>query len=227
MLVAPSEIVLRIALALVAGAIIGIEREWRHKAAGIKTTTLVALGSAAFALMSDTFGPNNHSPAQLAAAVISGIGFIGAGVIIHRGASVQGVTTAATLWAAAALGVAVGLGYFVVGAAVFIGVLIVQFGMRRAVSAVEARRGPGMQQVELRIDCDDASLPAVNAAWVEFAHGKELTPLRHSTTRNGEVLIWSALFSARGIDFRELEERLLHTTGVTKFEARRTKQSED
>ena len=227
MTLAPSEIILRIALALVAGAIIGVEREWRHKAAGIKTTTLVALGSAAFALMSDTFGPNNHSPAQLAAAVISGIGFIGAGVIIHRGASVQGVTTAATLWAAASLGVAIGLGYFVVGAAVFVAVLVVQFGMRRAVSAVEARRGPALQQVEVRIECDEASLPEVNAAWSQFAHGKDIATLRHATSRAASGLTWTALFIARGIDLAALEDRLMHAAGVTRVEARRTTQSED
>src|ERR1051326_6244653 len=152
MTLAPCEIILRSALALVAGAIIGVEREWRHKAAGIKTTTLVALGSAAFALMSDTFGPNNHSPAQLAAAVISGIGFIGAGLIIHRGASVQGVTTAATLWAGAAMGVALGLGFYLVASLTFIGIIIVQFGMREAVGAVEARRGPQQRTIEVHID---------------------------------------------------------------------------
>ena len=66
MLINPQIAILRIALALVFGAIIGVEREWRHKNAGIKTNTLVALGSAAFAMMSDTFGPNNHNPALLA-----------------------------------------------------------------------------------------------------------------------------------------------------------------
>src|SRR5712691_3504331 len=111
----------RLTIALLFGAIIGIEREWRHKNAGIKTNTLVAIGAAAFAMMSNTFGPNNHNPAQLAAAVVSGIGFIGAGVIIHRGANVQGVTTAATLWASASMGVAAGLGYYVVAALTFAG----------------------------------------------------------------------------------------------------------
>src|SRR5438270_9112624 len=144
----PQIVILRIALALVFGAIIGVEREWRHKAAGIKTNTLVALGSAAFSIMSNTFGPNNHNPAQLAAAVISGIGFIGAGVIIHRGPNVQGVTTAATLWAGASMGVAFGLGYLVVGATIFAGVIIVQFGLPRVVTAVAAQ-GPQMREIEV------------------------------------------------------------------------------
>lgn len=137
----PYTVVLRIALAFVLGAVAGIEREWRHKVAGIKTNALVAIGAAAFALMSDTFGPNNHNPAQLAAAVVTGIGFIGAGVIIHRGATVQGVTTAATLWANAAMGVAIGLGYFAVGITVFAGVILVEFVLPSIVAFVTAH-GP-------------------------------------------------------------------------------------
>src|SRR5207237_8428935 len=82
-------------------------------------------------MMTNTFGPGNHNPAQLAAAVVTGIGFIGAGVIIHRGATVQGVTTAATLWVNAALGLAIGLGQLFVAGAVFAGIVIVQFTMRR------------------------------------------------------------------------------------------------
>ena len=141
----PQIVLLRIALAFVLGALAGIEREWRHKVAGIKTNALVALGAAAFALMSDTFGPGNHNPAQLAAAVVTGIGFIGAGVIIHRGATVQGVTTAATLWANASMGVAFGLGYFAVGFAVFGGVIIVEFLLPTIVDFVTAH-GPRDRQ---------------------------------------------------------------------------------
>lgn len=137
----PYTVVLRIALAFALGAIAGIEREWRHKVAGIKTNALVAMGAATFALMSDTFGPNNHNPAQLAAAVVTGIGFIGAGVIIHRGATVQGVTTAATLWANAAMGVAFGLGYFVAGVTVFVGIIVVEFVLPAIAEFVSAH-GP-------------------------------------------------------------------------------------
>ena len=140
-MLAPQVVLLRLALAFLLGAVAGIEREWRHKVAGIKTNALVAIGAAAFALMSDTFGPGNHNPAQLAAAVVTGIGFIGAGVIIHRGATVQGVTTAATLWANASMGVAFGLGYFVIGFAVVGGVIIVEFVMPAIVAFVTAH-GP-------------------------------------------------------------------------------------
>ena len=121
-----SAIVGGLTVAFVFGAVIGIEREWRQKQAGLKTMTLVSLGAAAFAMMSDTFGPNNHNPGQIAAAVVGGIGFIGAGVIMHRGATVEGVTTAATLWVSAAVGVAAGLGHYVLATALTVAVSIVQ-----------------------------------------------------------------------------------------------------
>jgi uncharacterized membrane protein YhiD involved in acid resistance len=215
-LIDPQIALLRIGLALIFGAIIGIEREWRHKNAGIKTNTLVAIGSAAFALMSNTFGPNNHNPAQLAAAVVSGIGFIGAGVIIHRGASVQGVTTAATLWAGAAMGVALGLGFYLVASLTFIGIIIVQFGMREAVGAVEARRGPQQRTIEVHIDCDPASLAAVNAEFKKFA------PLRQSTSRTDHGIEWRATLNVSALDVAAIEERLLHEPGVKKVETRQT-----
>ncbi len=66
---------LRLSLAALFGALIGVERQWRHKNAGIKTNTLVALGAAGFAIMSNSFGTANHNPGQLAAAVVTGIGF--------------------------------------------------------------------------------------------------------------------------------------------------------
>src|SRR5436305_11398193 len=151
----PNTIVLRIALAFLFGAVAGIEREWRHKVAGIKTNALVAIGSAAFALMSNTFGPNNHNPAQLAAAVVSGIGFVGAGVIIHRGATVQGVTTAATLWANASMGVAIGLGQLPLGFAMCAAILTVQFTMRH-VGMIIARikKEDEASRIELYVECD-------------------------------------------------------------------------
>jgi uncharacterized membrane protein YhiD involved in acid resistance len=220
----PQIVLLRIALAFVFGAVAGVEREWRHKNAGIKTNALVAIGAAAFALMSNTFGATNHNPAQLAAAVVSGIGFIGAGVIIHRGANVQGVTTAATLWANASMGVALGLGYYVVGAVIFTGVVLVQFGLRWAVLMV-ASRGPRMREVEVKIECDEASVEAVNSAWRHFAETRDIFALRHSTTRRAGAVIWRAVFVAvaeRGLDLTTIEEALVSVEGIVNIDARQT-----
>lgn len=105
----------RILYAIVCGGIIGLEREIKHKAAGIKTNMLICLGSALFTSMSvfisnGMFG-HTGDPGRLAAQVVSGIGFLGGGAIIQSRGTIVGMTTAATIWVVAAIGVAIGMGY--------------------------------------------------------------------------------------------------------------------
>src|SRR3982074_221280 len=89
------EAVLQLLMSAVFGTLVGIERQWRHKNAGLKTNALVAIGATAFGLVAlHGFGPGSQ-PTQIAAGVVTGIGFIGAGVVMHRGASVQGINSAA------------------------------------------------------------------------------------------------------------------------------------
>ncbi|NIH95952.1 putative Mg2+ transporter-C (MgtC) family protein [Mycolicibacterium fluoranthenivorans] len=105
------DIALRIAAGAGLGAAIGLERQWRSKMAGLRTNALVSLGSALFVLMGAyAFGAGD--PTRVAAQVASGIGFLGAGVIIKQGASISGLNTAATLWASAAVGTLVGAGMY-------------------------------------------------------------------------------------------------------------------
>jgi len=103
-------IVGRIALAAVLGAVIGVQREYRGNPAGIRTLALVCMGSALFADLSRLYGDQD----RIAAQIVSGVGFLGAGLIFREGYSVKGVTTAATIWATAAVGVAIGIeGYII------------------------------------------------------------------------------------------------------------------
>lgn len=125
-----AELALRFGIALLFGALVGIERRLHHKNAGIQTHALVSIGAAAFGVLSLLgFGPTNN-PMLIAGAVVTGIGFLGAGVIMHRGASVQGINTAATLWATASMGLAAGAGYYALTAVVFTTMLIIQFPLR-------------------------------------------------------------------------------------------------
>jgi putative Mg2+ transporter-C (MgtC) family protein len=112
------EIVGRVLLAGVLGAFIGLERELRGYPAGIRTIALVTLGSCLFTDVSQMMGGDDRVAAQ----IVTGIGFIGAGVIFREGAGIKGITTAATIWAAAAIGMAVGIELYVV--AVFSSVLV-------------------------------------------------------------------------------------------------------
>jgi putative Mg2+ transporter-C (MgtC) family protein len=112
------EMVLRLLLAAALGAAIGYQRERAQKPAGLRTHILIAAGAALFAIVS-TYGFGIEAdPARIAAGVVAGIGFIGAGAIIRReGGIVEGLTTAATIWAVAAIGLAAGIGLYIISAA--------------------------------------------------------------------------------------------------------------
>ena len=117
-----AEIIVRLVLAMLLGGVIGLERELRDRAAGFRTHILVCVGAATFTIASvygldpfvgDAAATNVRlDPGRIAAQVVSGIGFLGAGAIIRHGMSVRGLTTAASLWAVAAVGLATGLGLY-------------------------------------------------------------------------------------------------------------------
>ena len=105
----------RLAVCLVLGAVTGVERELRNKPAGISTHCFVMAGACLFTFASITIDPN--SPARIAAQVVSGVGFLGAGMILKsENNKVKNLTTAAAIWFAAAIGMVVGLGWYLVGA---------------------------------------------------------------------------------------------------------------
>ena len=115
-------LIFRLVVAGLLGGLIGMEREFRAKEAGVRTHFIVALGSALFMIISEfAFEGKQHDAARVAAQVVSGIGFIGAGVIIFQRNAVRGITTAAGLWVAAAIGLACGDGMFsvAIAAAIF------------------------------------------------------------------------------------------------------------
>ena len=111
------ELTVRLVVALLLGAVIGWERELQRMPAGFRTHALVSLGSAIFTVISAyAFTGPASDPTRVAAQIVSGIGFLGGGAILHYGGTVRGLTTAASLWAVAAVGMAAGAGLFVVAA---------------------------------------------------------------------------------------------------------------
>lgn len=125
------EMALRVVLAVVAGGLIGMEREWNNRAAGFRTHILVCVGATMIMLLS-VYGFTDFinepsvrvDPARLAAQVISGIGFLGAGAIMRHGFTISGLTTAASLWVVAAIGLGIGAGFYFVSALTILFVLI-------------------------------------------------------------------------------------------------------
>jgi len=119
------EMVLRLVLATFLGAVIGFQREMSGKEAGLRTNMLICLGSALFTVLS-IYGFLGSDPSRIAAGVATGIGFIGAGVILHRtGGAVVGLTSAATIWAVTGIGMAAGAGMYVISGAATVLALVV------------------------------------------------------------------------------------------------------
>ena len=110
------EMVIRLVIAAFLGAVIGYERARAKKPAGIRTHLMVCMGAALFTVISIWGFAGNADPSRIAAGVVVGVGFLGAGTILRQERGVAGLTTAATIWAVAAVGVAIGTGLYIVGA---------------------------------------------------------------------------------------------------------------
>ncbi|HMF83704.1 MAG TPA: MgtC/SapB family protein [Acidimicrobiia bacterium] len=156
-----SIMVLRVLLAVGLGAALGLEREIDNQPAGFRTHILVCLGAALFGLISiHAFAPfeatRNSTDVQIdvtrvASQVVVGVGFLGGGAILKYGASIRGLTTAASMWVAAAIGLAVGLGYYWAAVAVTIAALVSLTGFRPFRAWVRRRFGRRIETVSFRL----------------------------------------------------------------------------
>ncbi|HYY32052.1 MAG TPA: MgtC/SapB family protein [Gaiellaceae bacterium] len=157
------EVAARLVIAAALTGAVGLEREFRERAAGLRTHIMVGVGSALFTLVS-AYGFNafltsgasvvRADPSRIAAQIVTGIGFLGAGAILRQGLSIRGLTTAAGLWVAAAIGMAVGAGYYS-AALLATGVVLVGLGpLRMAEGWVmeRRRREAGSLEIDLRPD---------------------------------------------------------------------------
>jgi putative Mg2+ transporter-C (MgtC) family protein len=127
----------RLLLSAVLGAALGLEREWRLKSAGLRTNILITLGSALFTMMSYEFAASTPGadPGRVAAQIVTGVGFLGAGAIMRTDSGISGLTTAATVWVNAAIGVAVGAGSYrlaTIATGVTLAVLLLLHPLERA-----------------------------------------------------------------------------------------------
>jgi putative Mg2+ transporter-C (MgtC) family protein len=136
----PHDVPQRLLLAAGLGAAIGFEREYRQKPAGLRTNILIALGSALFTILSLAIGGGGSTPDRIAAQIVTGIGFLGGGAILRSGNTVHGMTTAATIWVNAAIGMAAGAGEFAT-AAVATGLTLVVLAVLPPIEAYFERRG--------------------------------------------------------------------------------------
>ncbi len=134
------EYFIRILLAGICGAVIGLERRKRFKDAGIRTHLILAIGCAMIMIVSKYAFSDilDYDAARIASNVVSGVGFLGAGVIFVKSGSVRGLTTAAGIWTTAAIGMAIGAGFYLLGVCVSILLVLLQFLLYRMVPALES-----------------------------------------------------------------------------------------
>lgn len=191
------ELIARLALAGACGAVVGFEREWRDRTAGFRTHILVCVGSAVFTMVSaygfsswyqdvpTALRPNVMiDPSRVAAQVVSGIGFLGAGAIFQSRGSVKGLTTAASLWAMAAIGMAAGVGSYRIALATTLMLMFVLVGLRQISRNIGSMNRQERAAVEVQLG------KARSVAWVLDAvreFGAEAVNIRSTQQMDDQV----------------------------------------
>jgi putative Mg2+ transporter-C (MgtC) family protein len=163
---APSwpHILLRLTVAAALGGAIGLERELRERQAGLRTHLVVCVGSALFTLVSAyAFTSPRVDPTRIAAQIVSGIGFLGAGAIIRQGLSVRGLTTAATLWLVAAIGMASGAGYYDAAVIATLGALLTLGPLRIVAFRVTSRFRSQTERLLVEVPAGGSPAPVIEA----------------------------------------------------------------
>jgi putative Mg2+ transporter-C (MgtC) family protein len=176
-------VLLRLSLAAALGGAIGMERELRERQAGLRTHLVVCLGSALFTLVS-AYGFREFlvsggslvrtDPTRIAAQIVSGIGFLGAGAIIRQGLSVRGLTTAATLWLVAAIGMATGAGYYSAALFTTVGALLTLGPLRIAAYKIVHRFRPDVDRLLVEIPAGGSPGPVIEAIERSGGHVRSL-----------------------------------------------------
>lgn len=207
-----NEIIFRLVLATLCGGLIGIEREYHNKAGGFRTHILVAVGSALIISMS-MYGFSGGDPARLAAQVVSGIGFLGAGTIMREKSNVKGLTTAASIWVTAGIGLAFGNGFYLGGA---VTTIIVLFSLM-ALGFFEYRLLNKKYKI-IEITCEErigligeiGSLMGNNAVMIKNIKFNE-----RQVSEEGEVI--NFILSVKtpvNLNIEELREKIFKVSGV-------------
>ncbi|MFI1769077.1 MgtC/SapB family protein [Streptomyces sp. NPDC020800] len=205
-----ADFALRLATGVACGALIGVERQWRARMAGLRTNALVAVGATLFVLYSEAVGPAG-SPTRVASYVVSGIGFLGGGVILREGGGVRGLNTAATLWCSAAVGVLAASGRLalcLVGTAT---VLAVHLMLRPAGRLIDRapQRDPDSEGVHATVHlvCERGEETHVRALLSQALVGDGLAPtgLRVRRDDEGSTSLRAAV-SLNGDPARALEQ---------------------
>jgi len=172
-------------LSVLCGGAVGLERELRGKAAGLRTNILICVGATLFTQLSIHLGTPRGDPGRVAAQIVTGVGFIGAGTILHSRGAVTGLTSAATIWVVAAIGVALGAGEIVDGIGVTLLLLIVLRGLGWAEGQVRKRATEATVSVEVIQGPDQLE----RIETILRTSGLEIVSMRADPAREGRTLL--------------------------------------
>lgn len=134
------DLIVKVVLALVLGGVMGLERQYNDKPAGYATNSIICVGATLFTILSLCMAELGGDPGRIAAQIVSGVGFLGAGAILREGNKISGLTTAAAVWLVAAIGMAIGFGQYLLASGACAAVLLMQLGVRRTLGLVEKLR---------------------------------------------------------------------------------------
>jgi putative Mg2+ transporter-C (MgtC) family protein len=214
------QIILRLVVAAVLGSVVGVERERLNWVAGLRTHMLVCVGSALFMIVSfcgfvDVLS-NEHvalDPSRIAAQVVSGIGFLGAGTIVLRSKVVRGLTTAASLWTVAAVGLAVGGGLYVAAITATGLIVLILAGLKPIERRLFLARRQGTPLLILVIDRRETSLLAIELALEAANLHMQQMLIQHGDSPD-EERIQITMHRARSLSVISVTEQLRHLPGV-------------
>ncbi|MEV0439600.1 MgtC/SapB family protein [Streptomyces spectabilis] len=212
---------LRLGTGVGCGALIGVERQWRARMAGLRTNALVAAGATLFVLYSEAMA-DPTSPTRVASYVVSGVGFLGGGVIMREGASISGLNTAATLWCSAAVGILAASGRLalaLLGALTVIGVHLILRPTSRLIDRAPQASADTTTQVTLHVTCERRTETHVRALLIQLLSSADprLAGLRIRRGEGGGTTALEAavtLDGAPGADMEQLVTRLSLEPGV-------------
>nr|WP_071865896.1 MgtC/SapB family protein [Enterococcus haemoperoxidus] len=221
------EIIIRLCLAMLIGGVIGFERQYKNRPAGMRTHILVCMGATIIALIQVEIAAStlqdavNHpeltgvirsDQARLIAQVVSGIGFLGAGTIIVTKQSVTGLTTAASLWAVAGLGIAIGMGYYAIAITSFIGVFVALTVVRKVIHV------PTTKKLEIRYIHKQETKEFINQYFEE--HKIEIEDVNFNVVLVDDTQIYTNIYTIdlpKGMTYAEVIEDLSIYKNITKL----------
>lgn len=221
------EIIIRLCLAMLIGGVIGFERQYKNRPAGMRTHILVCMGATIIALIQVEIAASalrdaiNHpeltgvirsDQARLIAQVVSGIGFLGAGTIIVTKQSVTGLTTAASLWAIAGLGIAIGMGYYAIAITSFVGIFIALTLVRKVIHV------PTTKKLEIRYIHKQETKEFINQYFEE--HKIEIEDVNFNVVLVDDTQIYTNIYTIdlpKGMTYAEVIEDLSIYKNITKL----------